>query len=94
MAQWRSGTNKSLFARRILKTEYPQLFSAMREQGLVCLVEESGTVWWYGEYKIQPSEVRRVWGITKDQYSVIRSHILETNPFGGERYEGNNYLDG
>ncbi len=92
MPEWRNGSRRSLFARRIMKTEYPQLFDAMKEHGLVCLIEESGLVWWFGEYKIQPHEVKRVWNITTDQYPRIRQFILEHNPFGGD-YAGNNYLN-
>jgi len=90
--EWRKGPKNTLFARRIERSEYPQLIKAMMEHGTICLIEDNPT-WYYGPYTIQASVVAKVWGLSTAQMQMLRSHILEHNPFGGARYEGHNYLD-
>lgn len=91
--QWRNGPKNSLFARTIHKTEWPQLIAAMMEHGTIAVIEERGVVWYYGPYEISARVVAKVWGLSTAQQHRFKTHILECDPFGGDSYEGNRYLD-
>jgi hypothetical protein len=91
--EWRKGPKNSLYARRIQRSEYPQLIAAMMEHGTMCLITDKGLVWYYGPYVIQSIVVRKVWGISHAQMQRLKTHILEQDPWGGTEYAGHRYLD-
>ena len=90
---WRTGSVKTLWTRPIKRIEYPLLISAMKEDGLHAEITDNGIVWFHGDYKVDVKHLREMWGLSVYQFKMFKTHILETNPFGGY-YEGNNFIDG
>ena len=77
MKQWRSGANRSVYARRIERKDYPKLLEAMRDDGLIAIITDSGLRWHVGGYTLTRRSVEEAWNITPAQMNRITTYIYE-----------------
>ena len=84
MREWRSGPKNSLWARPIYQKDIPKLIAAMKEDGLICMLDKTfiGYTWYIGDYPLRPKAIKEVWGITDNQYTRIMDWIIVNDPFG------------
>lgn len=78
--QWRIHFNQ-LIARPIPTSAYPSLCEQMYDDGLICILDIEGYIWYSGRYEVAPKVVREMWGITKSQYRRFIAWVLETDAF-------------
>jgi len=79
--EWRSKSQKTLFARPIYTEEFPSLAKAMAEDGLTfSLVNKgNGYEWLVADYVLPTTSVRRVWGLSPDQMRRFIAWLLEND---------------
>ena len=85
--EWRSGSNRLLRRRSILKHEWPRLIDAMMEDGLHAQITEKGIVFSVKGYRVSPASVREVWGLSEGQGAKLRMYVLRHDPWGSEGWE-------
>ncbi len=81
MRKWRSAPVKYLATRAISKEEIPKLIEAMKEDGLIALITSEGVRWYHGDYSLQKTAVREVWGLSAKQMIRIDDYVYGHDPF-------------
>ena len=84
MRKWRSKPTKYLSTRPIFKEEYPDLIEAMKEDGLIAVIEAHGIFWYHGDYQVSKKVVCGVWNLTESQMKKLQTYIYGHDPFQGE----------
>ena len=72
-----------LISRSIPKSAFPTLIETMISEGIVCQLMDGGACWFSGRYKVTATEIKRVWGLSRTQYTRLMDYIIQNNPFGG-----------
>ena len=78
--KWRAHFNQ-LIARPIPKSEFPKIALRMFEDGLFCDLTLDGAVWYSGRYRVTATEVRRMWGLSDNQWTRFMGWVYTEAPF-------------
>jgi len=81
MKTWRSSSNRTLWARPIYEHEWPKLIQAMKDDGLLAVIQSDGVRWYVGGYKITDVSVCDAWGLKRKQMDRLKDYILVNDPF-------------
>tara|TARA_R100000152_G_C6782301_1_gene219682 strand:+ start:1500 stop:1748 length:249 start_codon:yes stop_codon:yes gene_type:complete len=74
MAKWRKKP-KGLWSPAIYNHEWPTLIKAMKEAGLHIQMTDK-VCFFYGEYEITGTEIRRVWELSPSQLKKLKDRII------------------
>ena len=72
--KWRKG-NIGFWSQPIYEKEWPLLINKMIKHGLYISINNK-VDFYYGDYKIQPKEIQRVWKLSSHQYRKLCDRIL------------------
>tara|TARA_R110002020_G_scaffold14346_8_gene51033 strand:- start:2063 stop:2326 length:264 start_codon:yes stop_codon:yes gene_type:complete len=72
--KWRK-TTSGFWSQPIYEKDWPILIKAMVESNLTVDINNK-VEFYYGEYKIQPKEIQRVWKMSPHQYRKLCDKIL------------------
>lgn len=81
MKEWRRGPRRSLWARPIYEHEWPKLIGAMKEDGLLAIIQSDGIKWYVGGYRVTDASVCEAWGMNRKQMDRLKDYILVNDPF-------------
>ena len=77
---WRAHFNQ-LIARPIPESEFPAIAQKMFDDGLVAVLTNNGLRWFSGRYRVQSSEVRKMWSLSEHQMRRFSRWVYMNDAF-------------
>ena len=77
---WRAHFNQ-LISRPIPESEFPKIVQKMFDDGLVAILTTDGLRWYSGRYRVQATEVRNMWNLSRHQWNRFQRWVYMNDPF-------------